>query len=428
MAIKIYYYYYYLLALLLGFAPKLVQAQQLVVVNGGLFGSSTDFANLGIFNAATGVFSPLDSIYTNSVQDVLIEDNRYIYVAAQDSIVKYDLWLGERIGAAQFGAASTIRLGLYQDKLLVGNWYGASTGNLRIFDKNDLSYSDSIPEITKGATDFLVIGNKAYIAQNNVNGSWSDTLGYIAVVDLDNNSFLHNDTLSVNGAEIGRLVNVGDSALYTINGISNTISSLNLATGTKQTVFAAATLKPKTTGASVFFDGTKWYLPFDNGIGTYNLVNNTVINADIVTVSTAYSFAFAVDVAVGNIYVSTLDFSNQSNNQGLVYNLSGDSTGIFPVGFSPEVLGILNSTVSLSPSFVQGLTIDYQLYPNPCSSILNIRSNSEIRNIYISDLTGRKLIEQQNIENSVTALDITSLPKAVYFITIDKKTTSFIKL
>lgn len=425
MAIK--NFYYYLFVFLFGLAPQL-QAQQLVVVNGGLFGSSTDFANVGIFNATTGVFTPLDTIYTNSVQDVLIEDDRYIYVAAQDSIVKYDLWLGERIGAVQFGAASTIRLGLYQDKLLVGNWYGASAGNLRIFDKNDLSYSDSIPEITKGASDFLIIGNKAYIAQNNVNGSWSDTLGYIAVVDLDNNSFLHNDTLSVNGDEIGRLVNVGDTALYTINGVSNTISHLNLITGTKQTLAAAATMRPKTTGASVFFDGTKWYLPFDNGIGTYNLVNNTVINADIVTVPSALSFAFAVDVVIGNIYVSTLDFSNQANNQGLVYNLNGDSTGVFPVGFSPEVLGVLNSTITLSPFFVQNVTVDYQLYPNPCSDLLNIRSNSKIGDIYISDLSGRKLLEQQNIENSATQLNIASLPKGIYFITIDRKTTSFVKL
>jgi hypothetical protein len=123
MAIKTFYYYWFSI---LFFGISTVSAQQLVVVNGGLFGSQTDFANIGIFNSVSGTFTTLDTIYTNSVQDVLIEENRYIYVAAQDSIVKYDLWTAERLSAAAFGAASTIRLGLYNDKLLVGNWYGTS--------------------------------------------------------------------------------------------------------------------------------------------------------------------------------------------------------------------------------------------------------------------------------------------------------------
>ena len=245
-----------------------LSAQQLIVANGGIFGSSTEFANIGIYNSSDGSFRQLDTVRTNSVQDILVEENRFIYLAAQDSIVKYDLWTGERIAAGQFGAPSTIRLGIYGEKLIVGNWYAASEGNLRIFDKNSLSFIDSIPEISKGATDFSIIGNKAFIAQNNTNANYADTLGYIAVVDLDNLIFLRYDTLSTVGDEIGRLVNVGDTMLYSVNGISSTISSLHITSGVKNTVAAAAVLNPKTTGKSVFFDGTKWYLPFNNGFSS----------------------------------------------------------------------------------------------------------------------------------------------------------------
>jgi hypothetical protein len=424
MAIKTFYYFPFILFC---FFAKNIDAQQLIVVNGGLFGSSTEFANVGIYNSANGSYSNLDTIRTNSVQDVLVEDNRYIYVAAQDSIVKYDLWLGERIAAAGFGSVSTIRLGLYADKLLVGNWYGASEGNLRIFDKNTLSYIDSIPEISMGASDFLVIGNKAYIAQNNVNSSWSDTLGYIAVVDLDSSRFLYNDTLSTLGDEIGRLVNVGDTAIYTLNGVGNTISMLHLSSGNKQTQAAAALLYPKSVGGTIFHDGSNWFLPFNNGIGTYDLVNNTVVNADIVILPSMYNFAFGVDVNAGKIYVSNFDYSNQANNIGMVYNLSGDSTAVFPVGLSPEVLGILKSNVSLGNFANNSVQFDFQLFPNPCSELLNISSSTEIGSVRISDISGRVLLEKQGIENNTFQIGTALLPKGIYLITVGKGTHSFIK-
>ena len=431
MAIKTFYYFPFILFC---FFAKNIDAQQLIVVNGGLFGSSTEFANVGIYNSANGSYSNLDTIRTNSVQDVLVEDNRYIYVAAQDSIVKYDLWTSERVAAAQFGATSTIRLGLYGEKLIVGNWYGASEGNLRIFDKNSLSFIDSIPEISKGATDFSIIGNKVFIAQNNTNANYSDTLGYIAVVDLDNLSFLRYDTLSSVGDEIGRLVNVGDTMLYSINGISSTISSLHIAGGVKNTVAAAALLNPKSTGKSVFFDGIKWYLPFNNGIGTYDLVNNSVINADIVIPpaiiapgAPATYFSFAVDPDYNKIYVSIFDFVTQQYNQGLIYNLNGDSIGVFPVGFSPEVLDVLKSSVVMNNAEVQNAA-EISIFPNPVTNFINIVHNESISNLEIIDLNGKVLKRCEAIETSTVSIDLSNLPTGIYFARIGSKVKKFIKI
>lgn len=403
-----------------------LSAQQLIVANGGIFGSSTDFANIGIYNSSDGSFRQLDTVRTNSVQDVLVEENRFIYLAAQDSIVKYDLWTGERIAAGQFGAPSTIRLGIYGEKLIVGNWYAATEGNLRIFDKNSLAFIDSIPEITKGATDFLIIANKAYIAQNHTTANYSDTLGFLAIVDLDNLSFLRNDTLSTVGDEIGRLINVGDSVLYTINGVSSTISTLHLASGVKNTVAAAALLYPKSTGKSVFFDGTKWYLPFNNGIGTYDLINNAIITADIVIPPT-YSYGFAVDPTHDKIYISTVDFSNQGNNQGLIYNLNGDSTGVFPVGFSPEVLGILQTSIAMQNSSVDNDNFDIQIFPNPVSDLLNVNSSEHIDRLEILDLNGR-IIAQFSTMNKEVQINVSALPKGIYLLRTGDKVQKFVKV
>jgi len=416
------------------FLSSIAGAQQLVVVNGGLFGSSTEFTNIGIYNSQNGLYNSLDTIYTNAVQDVLIEENRYIYVAAQDSIVKYDIWTAERVAAARFGATSTIRLGLFGEKLIVGNWYGASEGNLRIFDKNSLSFIDSIPEISKGATDFSIIGNKAFIAQNNTNANYADTLGYIAVVDLDNLSFLRYDTLSTVGNEIGRLVNVGDTMLYSVNGISSTISSLHIASGLKNTVAAAAVLNPKSTGKSVFFDGTKWYLPFNNGIGTYDLVNNSVITADIVTPpaivapgAPATYFSFAVDPDYNKIYVSIYDFISQQYNQGLIYNLNGDSIGVFPVGFSPEVLDVLNSSVVMNNEELQKAA-EISIFPNPVTDFINIVNNESIHNLEIIDSNGKVLKRFEAIETNTIGIDLSNLPTGIYIARIGSKVKKFIKI
>ncbi len=426
MAIKTISKLFSTILILLGALPLF--SQQLVVVNGGIFGSPTDKTNIGIYNSQNGAFNPLDTIGVNSAQDVLIEENRFIYLAAQDSLIKYDLWTGARLATSNFGAPSTIRMGLYQDKLLVGNWYAASEGNLRIFDKNTLTFLDSIPEITKGATDFVLINDRAYIAQNNINDMWADTLGYLAVVDLNTNSFLYNDTLSTQGHEIGRLVNVGDSMIYSLNGVSNTISSLNLINNNKQTVSAAAPLNPKMTGSSVFYDGTKWYLPFSNSIGTYDLVNNIVLNQNLISVPGQFTYAFAVDASAGKIYTSLYDFANQTTNRGVVYNLSGDSTDVFPVGFSPEVLTVLNSSVGLSNSYTDHEDFNnVKIYPNPSSFNLNIVSSATIKNIKIIDLKGVIVFDSFFEDIHAHQLNIASLPNGNYFLVINNKTQIFTK-
>jgi hypothetical protein len=409
-----------------------LSAQQLIIANGGLFGSQTDFVNLGIYDSRNGNFISLDTVKTNSVQDVLVENDRFVYLAAQDSIIKYDVQSGQRVAVNSFGATSTIRLGIYQNKLIVGNWYGNATGNLRIFDKNDLTFIDSIPEITKGATDFVVIANKAYVAQNNTNSNYMDTLGYLSVVDLDNLNFLYNDTLSNSGDEIGRLINVGDSAIYSINGNSNTISSLNILNGTKNTVLAAAVLNPRYTGISVFFDGNKWYLPFNNGIGTFDIVNNSVIQSDIVVPpaivspgAPATSFAFAVDPDHNKIYMSIFDFVSQQNNRGLIFDLNGDSTGVFPVGFSPEVLGILNNPVGLATELLNDST--FEVFPNPCSDFLLVKSTGEISNIKIINQLGQLVSEFESPLDNEYQINTSSLEPGLYFLKIGRQSTVFLK-
>ena len=265
-----------------------------------------------------------------------------------------------------------------------------------------------------------MVGDYAYISQNNTSGSWSDTLGYLAVVDLSTGGFLRNDTLSTIGEEVGRLVNVGDTAIYSLNGVSNTISYYHIPTATSNTVMAAAALAPKSYGGTAYQDGlNSWYLPFNNGIGTFDLVNNSVLSADIINTGAWDGTAFAVDTVNNQIYLSYINYVNQSLNQGIYYNSNGDSLGTFPVGISPEVLAIWYSNVTLNTSsnfFATELNV--KAFPNPVVDYLNIQASTNIKALRISDLQGRILYFSEINAAKQAQIDLSNFAAGTYFLTL----------
>jgi hypothetical protein len=398
-----------------------LQAQQLLILNGGSFGSSTDIANLGIYNPnISNSFLSIDSIGVTSVQDLLVE-TEYVYVAAADSLIRYDLAMADgpqRVAAANFGAVSTVHLEIYGTQLLVGNYYGANQGNLRIFNKSDLSFVDSIPEITLGAKDFLVIGDTAYITQNNSTSSFQDTLGYLAIVDLNTGSFVRYDTLGTAGEELGRLVNVGDSAIYALNPVSNTISYYNINTAQSNVYPTAININVRSVGGTIYQDNNLWYFPYDNGIGSYDLINNTVGTADIISIPANFSgYAFAMDTVDDKFYLSYIDYANQTNNQGIAYDMTGDSIGTFPVGSSPEVLEVYYEIlVGASNNASNQMTVDVQLFPNPARDYFQLKTEGILETVELFDLQGRLVKQWANSQNQY--FNIAELQAGQYFIRI----------
>jgi hypothetical protein len=396
--------------------------ESIIVINGGLFGG-VDYANISIENLSTGSFTSIDTIYTTSIQDVVV-NGQEVYVAAQDSIVKYDLVTQSRVAANAFGAPSTIKLAIYGNHLLVGNWYapwgfvGAFDNHFRIFNTSDLSLADSIPEVTKPATDFVVVGDYAYIAQNNVVAAgYGDTLGYLAVVNLNTMSFERYDTLSTTGDDIGRLVADGDM-IYSINSVSNTISSYNTVNQVKTNQASTAiSLSPKKNGPTAFTKGNGvWYFPFDNGIGAYNLSTNTVVTADIVTIPG--SFAFTMDTFNNTFCVSHIYYGSQGNNTGKIYDMTGDSIASFEVGFSPEALAIVSQTGVAVTAIASEEELKYTIFPNPVQSILNVEfAIEEEVTLMLINSVGQVVLQEKTNE-TVTSIAVEYLPAGVYFIAV----------
>jgi|GEM_PF-1300315 len=425
----------YFMLFVLATNVAMAQQQSIIVVNGGIFGAgSTDYANLSIEDLTTNTFSHIDTIYKNSIQDILI-DGQYAYVAAQDSIVKYDWTTKTRIAADKFVGGSTIKIAKYNNYLLVGNWYapwGAPSPynyHFTFYDANTLALVDSVPAVTMPAKDFVVVGDYAYITQNNGTGApnYADTLGYLAVVDLTTKTLVRYDTLSTTGHEIGRVIAEGNM-VYALNGVSNTISSLNTTTLAKSTQATTVDLQPRGYGPTAFTKGSGvWYFPYDNGIGSYNLSTNAVVTANI-----APAGPFVMDTINDRFCVSFINFSDQTQNAGKIYDMNGDSVGTFQVGFSPEALAIVSNVVGSTVKIANGNQLNYEIFPNPTADLLTVElEKAEAVQLYVINQVGQNVLTA-NTADATTTLNVEGLASGIYFLAVVSeegvmRTTRFVK-
>lgn len=324
--------------LLLGSLSAQTVTKRIVTINGGQFGNQTDNANISSYDPATGVYNSIDTIQTQSIQDVLVE-GRTMYVAAQDSIIKYNVVTGDRIAAASFGAPSTISMATYNDYLLVGNWYppfgqvGPYTNHFRIFDKNTLTYVDSIPEIHQGVKSFVVVGDTAYIGQNYNSSAFTDSAGWMVKVDLVSLTYSDSITVNTNREDLGRLMEK-DGMVIGLNSASNTVTIYDPLTGSVMTDTANADLSLRIYGSQFVVDqyGTL-HTKVDGNIATYDPISRSVIDGDIV--DTAIT-AFTLDTVNQRYYVTQTDFFSYVG--GGIYDTSGQRVDTFFVGTSPEAI------------------------------------------------------------------------------------------
>ncbi len=84
--------------------------------------------------------------------------------------------------------------------------------------------------------------------------------------------------------------------------------------------------------------------------------------------------------------------------------------------------------VSFPNSVEEQISNTLNVFPNPGNGMVNIRSDKSLGVITISDLTGRKVFQQDFNQNKETQLDLSGLKAGIYFIeTSGNKTVKYIK-
>jgi hypothetical protein len=385
-------------------------SQKVILVNGGEYNKDTSNVNVVTYDVASKVYTTIDTIHTQSVQELLIDGNT-AFVAAQDSIVSYDLTTNKRIAATKFAGLSTKTILVYNNFLLAGNWYGQTTNNLYIYNKNTLALVDSVPQISKGVSSMLIHDTTLYIAQNYSTIGYSDSAGYLAVVNLNTMDYVSDIVFNNNGEDLGHLLqDPSGNGLMAINSVSNSISQYFYFFPATITTAIPYDISANASKQTVFIDTL--FLEINDRIGSFNLLSRTVIDTNVVDYN---SIAFTYDTLNGLFYATSSDFF--SYKEGKIYDRSGAFIDSMIVGFSPEVIGMYyNTSTSVTEKVAAQLKVT--VYPNPTTDYITVsaKDNDASIQVRMADLNGRVFYEGIKTNNSDLRLDMSSYPSGGYLL------------
>lgn len=110
----------------------------------------------------------------------------------------------------------------------------------------------------------------------------------------------------------------------------------------------------------------------------------------------------------------------------LYFELSSSDVGMWGMN-TPAFFCLDNISMSVWDN-VEELTINnFSFYPNPTSSVLNIKSVDAIESAKVIDITGKVLFNTTNINSNQHKIDVAELNAGVYFIQLSSKGTTSIQ-
>ncbi len=421
-------YFLFIMVMLFAFNVSHVVAQhmvvnQVIVGSGGVFGDPADNVTLGSYEPSAGVTTEFGSINTQSIQDIVI-DNGFAYVAAQDSIVKFNLDSYERV--AVVAALGVNQLLVNGDVLLASFQFPVTENFVRVYSVSDLSLISNVSEVSDESAGILVAGNLAYVA---VPGGWMSTVGKIAIIDLSDYSVVDE----VNFNEVG----VGVFDLFYYNGeimaVCRTpwggthgyLLSMN-ALGSHIDVYLIEQIVGKMVGE---VDGLL-YTVINNGVGVIDLSDFTVVDTAYIEAPALTIAGVALDTIDGNFYISTTDYF--STGVGTIYNALGVEVGNFDAGVSPDAIAIdYRDNTGVNNLYSDN---SVKIYPNPASDVITIKyvDGIAVNGFNILDISGRVIMNGSvDLMSESVNINISKLESGLYFFVLsngsESVTSSFIK-
>ena len=391
---------------------------QVIVVNSGKFEfvpPYLDYVTVQAYDPVTHVVKVFDTIYTQSAQDVVI-NGHFAYVAAQDSIIKYDLDSYQRVAA--IADSGMVKLGIFKNMLIVAKQYPIKRFFVEILDQN-LALLALIEGISGDCGGVTADKDSVYVA---VNHGWQGTTGRLAVINPSNWTLVREENFGTNAIGIWNLYNYGGK-VFSINRTPygyppvGSITGYNIYSGSFSTDVLSYTIGD---GAGIV--DNLLYLKFDEGIGSYNLDTQTVVDPSIVpdpgSINHIYIISSGVDYVNNLLY---LNIGNRTaNGFGVITTLAGDSVTSFQEGVSAECIAMdYRTPVGIQPVSMEQNQVS--VYPNPVNSILTvtIHNNDKVNEISVIDLTGITLIKNSFIgEEKKLKINCGSLSAGIYFLSI----------
>jgi len=399
-------------------------ARQEIIAIGGKFESPpySDFVTIESYDLSTSIVTVFNTIYTQSVQDVLISGNN-AYVTAQDSVVMYNIDTYKRLWAVKDSGVN--KMVVYNNRLIITKKWPVDRFHVEVLDATNLSliaFVDGIPGDCEGIT---VSGNHAYVA---VDSGYQGVQGRLAVINTNNWSL---DTI----------VNFGSSAIgiysvYSYGGFIYCVDRTpygggNIGSITRydpSTGFFTTNSMGVYLGPGYGISGNLLYLGMNNSIGSYDLDTQNIVDTTIITLfgspGSIEIHSAAVDYLNGKLYTNVGDRS--SFGVGVVYSLLGDSITSYTTGLNADACAIdFRTPADVASPGPGGDAIS--VYPNPAIDFIAISLDitASMKEIKILDITGRTIVTRsvQTRETKIM-LSVRDFAPGVYLIslTTDKGT------
>lgn len=375
---------YFSFILMLLFSGAYAQNSQTVFVNGGAYGNPDDKPEVFIFEPQTGVSESIGIIHTNSVQAVAVQENM-AFVAAEDSLVHYNLLTGEREAAIQFdetpGNGLCADLEVYGNYLIVSKQDGGAPPTSGIYTEvysiPDLALVYEIEEATAQSGGIVVISDTTYIA---VNGGFAATETKIACFDLQNFTYTGEIDFELSGYPMKRIFTDG-LKIYGLlespwGGQGGGFVVYHLLTGAQEQVL----FTEGNYGRGLGLKNGQLYFIFNNQIAAFNTDNYTVQTLFPLSLTPGYSVSSATfDITNNAFHLLATDYF--SGGEGFVFDLSGNLTATYTdAGVSPEGLAMyyapedfpvtVNSGFSLLiEEGAEAVQLDLRtIFPNPANA------------------------------------------------------------
>lgn len=296
-------------------------AKELVIVNGGS-------SNVAEYDPTTENYQVFGSISSTSTQDVIV-DGKYAFVAAVDSIVKFDLVSNQRVAAE--ACAGVTEFAVHNGKLIVVKGFGASSNFVEIRDMNDLSLTGIFSSVDDQCSDIAIANDTAYVTMP---GSWGTTIGRVAVVDLANEVFVRIDTLGGNGQGVGNIYQ-SDNSIYTISDHGWGASDFSIHEYDRSTMMWTETVLTGTVNgySGSLMKGDSLFLSIDDTTKILNVPSYSVVDNEFTT--KVLSTLLYDDVA--DRYYGTQQ-NYVSNGQAYIFETTGTIADSFTVGIAAEAM------------------------------------------------------------------------------------------
>lgn len=381
---------------------------QVIVGSGGSFSNPDENVKISSYSPSNQATTDFGDILTHSIQDIQIT-GKYAYIAAQDSIAKYDIDTYERLAISE--AVGINRLLVSGDHILATFQFPATENFVRVYNSENLEFFSSVEDISGEAAGIIAVDQFAYVA---VNGGWAGTTGSIAIIQLSEFSLVDEINLGVEGRSIMDLFFHNDM-IMSVNTTPWGDSTGYISVMNRLGLHTESYLIQHTIGDYVGIKDNNLYVVMDGGIGSIDLNSFTVLDNEVVAPQTMSIAAAKLDTINDNFYVSLTDYF--SVGEGKVFNISGDETGSYNAYISPDALAL---DYRENTDVVDINITDIRIFPIPATDIINVISEqNNVTSYIISDLMGRKVLSNSiNTSSGKITIDISSIKSGNYLVTV----------